>query len=253
MLLPERDGERGAAEAHAAGCARCAHKLAESARLVALVDALPPPPTPSAASLERARAALFAEAGFAVPTGARPWWALVLAAMVVAAFWGLAGGEALVPFGGGPGIVLAPEALLVAALATLVLAVVARAPGPAVAAAITASAVAAMLGHHGDGLGASAGLHCVTLELVVGVLPAAVVTGLFWRRGAAAGPSSRVRWVVAAAGAAGALAAQASLVAHCQPQGLGHGLVFHLGGVIVAALVGAAIASRLGHGTSAAG
>ena len=70
--LPPGDPEREAAYAHARGCAGCAAALREGERLVALLEALPPEPAPSAAVLRRASAPVLEQSLDPAAGGAPP-------------------------------------------------------------------------------------------------------------------------------------------------------------------------------------
>jgi hypothetical protein len=110
--------------------------------------------------------------------------------------------------------------------------------GVAVAAVFAALAAALARGGHGP-LAFSAGLHCLATEIGA----AACVAGAAWlavRRS----PSPRARNALAAAGAAGAVAADAALQVTCAASAsLAHLLVFHVGGVVAVA-AGAVLLSR---------
>jgi hypothetical protein len=105
-----------------------------------------------------------------------------------------------------------------------------------VAVAAIFAAVAAALARGGQGpLALSMGLDCLATEIGA----AALVGGVAWlavRRG----PSARARNALAAAGAAGAVAADAALQVTCAASAsLAHLLVFHVGGVVAVVVAGA--------------
>jgi hypothetical protein len=139
----------------------------------------------------------------------------------------------------------APEDWVIAvalAAAALALAAVAGRPavGALVAAAATALAAALVgglfLGTPG-GLEARTGAECLAIELAA----AALVGGAAWV-GARRGPRAAMRRALAAGVVAGAVAADAALELACRAHGaLPHLLVFHVGGVAIAAAVAAAI------------
>jgi hypothetical protein len=109
-----------------------------------------------------------------------------------------------------------------------------------VAAGVSAALMAALLAGGGGSLDLSTGLHCLAIE----VASAAAVAGAAWlpiRRGLA---SSQARHALPAAAVAGALAGDAALQITCGAHSvLLHLVVFHVGGVLVAA-AGALLALR---------
>lgn len=105
--------------------------------------------------------------------------------------------------------------------------------GLATLAACAASALLAALAAAAPGLFAAVGVHCLAFELLAAAGPVAAVAlaGGF----SAQGP----RWTAAALAASGALAGQVALHFSCPAHSAGlHLLVFHLGGVALAALAG---------------
>ena len=100
-------------------------------------------------------------------------------------------------------------------------------------AACAASAALAALAASAPGLFAEVGVHCLAFELFTAAGPVAAVA-------AAGGFSAQSpRWLAAALAAAGALAGQVALHHNCAAHSAGpHLLLFHLGGVALAALAG---------------
>ena len=78
----------------------------------------------------------------------------------------------------------------------------------------------------------------MAIELFAAVVPLAATAALLWRRRVAVGAS-----LYAAVATAGALAGQAALHLTCPVRTAGeHLFVFHTGGILLAALVGALVA-----------
>jgi hypothetical protein len=155
--------------------------------------------------------------------------AALLAAVAAAWFVPLAAGRKL-----GNGAPVGPSVLL-AAVAALATAVALVLGGPALVAPALASLVAALLGGGDGNLQTDIGLHCMTFEVAMAIVPMALAFGLAWRRGLA-----RPLPVLAAAAAGGALAAQAALriTCHALPS-QAHLVAFHTGGVVIAMALGA--------------
>lgn len=232
------DPEAAEARAHARACAGCAHALLQAERMLALLDAGLTPALPSAEALRRARDAveerMEREAARTPRLGrlAAPLAALGAMALVI----GMASHRALDASSLSLAAASAALALIVAGLG-----VGKRAGAAAVAACVGAAGVAA-LASSSPGLFAATGLHCLSIELFAAAWPVAAVA---LARGASALSSG---WTSAALAAAGALAGQAALAVGCADRTAGpHLLAFHLGGVVLAALAGAAIprAARL--------
>lgn len=219
--LRAADPERAAAYAHAAGCPGCASALREGERLLALLDALPAPMLAPAAARRAARELLLATEP--------PSWLLsgiaAASAVLLAISARSPSGELERWFLFGA---LTLSAAGVAALAR-------RGPWSVVAALATSTlALAFEAGGEVPALGAAAGLKCLAIELAAAALPVAAALSL--------GPAhARAPLPLAAAAAAGALGGQAALTVSCHAAGsLIHGLAFHLGGVALAAGLGAA-------------
>jgi hypothetical protein len=100
-----------------------------------------------------------------------------------------------------------------------------------VAAAVSAALAAALVGGGGGAVAVSTGVECVAVELAA----AAFLGGAGWL-GARRGPPAFLRRSIAAGALAGALVADAALQVTCGAHdALPHLLVFHVGGVVVAA------------------
>ena len=230
MSLPAGDPERVAALAHAAAhCPRCEKALRQAERLQALLGDVQPAPLPAAAL---ARAAQAIEDELRRERRRRSVWSAGAAAVLMALLVGLAPHRK-----GSAADWLVASGLALVALALSALSV--RRPLVALAGG-AAAALAAAVATGGPGpLEAEIGLHCLLTELAA----AAAVVGAGWLalRGGATSPA---RWAVAAAAAAGALAGGAALEVTCPAhEALPHDLVFHLGGVLLAA----GVASLLGR------
>ncbi|MCC6999292.1 MAG: DUF1109 family protein [Deltaproteobacteria bacterium] len=182
VASPRGDHARVAAEAHAATCPACARALERAQATLALLDAAPPLPPPSAAALRRASAPILRD----LAGRTRALWAIALALLVSLGFalWAGQGGA----------MVLRP----------------------------------------------ALGLLCVGSEVLTALLPLAVAAVLV-RRGRAAGSAA----FFAAVASAGGLLGHGHLHLHCPAQtSLPHLLVFHTGGILVCAGLGALV-SRL--------
>ncbi|HEV8323888.1 MAG TPA: hypothetical protein VG389_19885 [Myxococcota bacterium] len=236
MSLPADDPARAAAETHARDCAGCRAALDEGARLQALLGELPAPPPPSAEALARASAPILASLDRGPRRPERR--ERVLAAAAAALAWAVLG---LMHSHPAP---LGARALLLSGLAAALGVggvALAFARGWTVAAlAAAASAALALATGHGEVLAPLLGLRCVGTELVAALLPFAVAPWLWLRRRAEGGPG-RFAGIAAAA----ALAGQAALHLTCHESAAGpHLLVFHTGGVLLAAALGT-LASRV--------
>jgi hypothetical protein len=234
--LPEADPERRAAWVHAGGCEGCARALREAERLQELLGGLHPEPL-SALLLARASAAIDRE--LRRETRRRSTWTAGVAAALMALLLGLSQHRT------GTGLdwvllgCLAAAALVLAGLAS-------RRPLPVVAAASAAAVAAALIGGGPGPLEAGIGFHCLLSELVTAGL--VVTAGWLALRG---GTSMLSRRVAAATAAAGSLAGEAVLQVTCGFHGFGaHLLVFHAGGVLLAA-AGAALLWRPRQRTAA--
>lgn len=225
--LAAGDPEREAAYAHARACPGCAAELRKGERLVSLLDALPPEPAPSGAALRRAAAPVLGDLPQSRPTAVLPL-AAAAAAIVATVSARSHSGEARDWIAGA---VLAIAAAGLAALASR---------GVRVAAAAVGLSVAFALAGGAGPLSVSDGLLCLGTELAAAAVP--LVAALALSRRAGAGGAGRY----AAAAAAGAVAGQAALQLTCHaPDAAAHLLVFHAGGVLAAAALGALAGARL--------
>jgi len=227
-MLPRDDAERVAAFAHAAGCAECAAELAKGEKLRALLEAAPAPEPPPPVVLARVAAELRAEAARAdrsVGRGVAVAIVLVWTALLVFARHHAEGatvwlGAAVVGLGA-----------VVAALAGV------RLGGRIALAVAGVSALFALFAGTGADAGFGGGMLCMGSELFAGVVALGVAWAIRSRQGELVGPG-----FLGTVAAAGALAGQAALNVTCHVRdALPHLLVFHTGGVIVAALIGVAL------------
>jgi hypothetical protein len=225
--LPEEDPERAAALEHAKQCAPCRDALSEGERLMRLIDtsqeAREVPASSAATVVDMIEAELRRDS---IRQAAWPA-ALVAAAFVLEV--ALARQLRTDPRSFGAGLTVAALAVALASLN--------RGKLPVVLAAIAASAVFAVTMASTSLLAPAAGLECTLLELFAAALPWVA----FHR---VAGPW-RSRSAASAVAAAGALSGHAALhlacpVAHADA----HLLVFHFGGVVLAAVVGALTVPR---------
>jgi hypothetical protein len=231
--LPRGDAEREAAWRHAEGCAECRRALEQGDKLHALLGSVASPPPPSPGILARAQ-------GEIVRDLVRRALALTTAAATVLA-WTL-----LVAFSRRRGTdVTAWLVSLGAGLAAVVvaLAAVRHAGGAMVVAAALSAGMVLIAGSDGP-LEAAIGVHCLAAELVAAALVVGAVAALLLPRGAGvAAQGARL----AAIAAAGALAAQAALYLGCRARTAApHLWMFHAGGVLAAAALGAAVARLRG-------
>lgn len=228
--LPEGDPERESYLRHARGCDACLTALREGERLMRLLEASPLP-APSRAALQRAAAPILSAL-----RPARPRWVWVAAAAAVPGF--------LLPLAlaghlDGEGRTAAVVALLAAGL----LAASAGALRAGAMVVLTASAAFALAagGIPGWPFGRAlqgGELSCTFFELAAAALPLAATAFVF--RG------NQRPGALAQAAAAGALAGQAALHLACAgSHNVTHLWVFHVGGVLAAALVGWAVEGRL--------
>jgi hypothetical protein len=223
--LAADDPERKLAEEHARSCASCAEALDEGARLVGLLAEAVPAAGPTPELLARAAAAIEKEGAMERRARSVLRWA---AAGVVSLMWV---GQLLY----GKQIIHDTRSV-VTSLALLAIAIVgvtyARASQRAlIAALVAASGVFAWAVGAVAGLETRIGLECTACELVAAAIPWLLVTVLAWRQGVALD-----RGTVVAVAAAGALASQAGQIMGCPvPHANPHLLIFHLGGVLLAA------------------
>lgn len=227
-LRPD-DEERQRAFAHARGCDTCAPALAEGARILTRLDA--PIEGPSPTLRAHTIAAVFAE----WPTP-RTWPLLLALSGAVVVVWGLLLATSRTPASDPQTWV---EAGVVAALAVAGVWLT-RVRGASLGVALAASVGLALYAGRVPDLLPMLGLKCAAIELI-GAAPAIGLALYFGRRRDTWGPP------LAAVAALGALAAQGALHVGCHARDASlHLLVFHVGAVVVAALLGAVLARRWG-------
>lgn len=227
--VPSLDPERVEAVAHAQGCVACARALREGDALLSLIHAgLRPDPAP-ADLLARAQAAslrlIDAKPGGAAPLvrRLRPTWA---AAAILA--FGLFVLIARHRHADGWGVAL------VAAMAGAALAALAESGTVVLIAACAGSGALALVAAAAPGLFPLVGLKCLAIEVVAASLPFAASA---LTRGLVPRPSTALTGAALAASCA--LAAQAALHLTCPVHdAVPHLLLFHVGGVALAALLG---------------
>jgi hypothetical protein len=226
--LASDDEDRRAAYQHARDCRACAHALAEGERVLALLDALPPPPPPAPEVLARVAAEIRAD------LRPSPWprvFAALAALVVLAAFATLMWKYQRRPVATSAWF----QALVVVGLGAIGAGLSILHRKAWIPLAILAVSIGfALLRGRGDGIGAE---ECTMLELWAAgatLAPAGILVGLGRGQGAV---------TMASLAAAGALAGQAALDLLCiGSTWLPHLLVFHAGGVVAAALGGFALA-----------
>jgi hypothetical protein len=229
--LPPEAPERREAQRHAAACPDCARALRQAERLQALLLDGAGASAPTVAPLSRTRTAIGAELRRA--RAARPWSAVALAGAAA-----VAGALAILC----SRHVLSAADPVVPALGLGVLALVAALSGavrPLAATVLGAAAAvvfAVLTGWDDPGsLLRHPGWICAGEELAAALLPLGVAAGAVWR--GVIPPAA-----LAPAAAAGALAAQAALHLTCPaPRTEAHLLIFHAGGVVLAAAIGAVL------------
>ena len=226
--LPDNDPERRAADEHARTCASCLEALGEGDRLIRLLaEAMPmSPPTPEA--MARTAVAIKLEAvGQRRAQVLLPW---VMSAGVAAA-WGAQ--LVLVPkLALGAGRMVVSFAVLLAAIASLLfLRIRARF---AVAAIIGISALFAFTAGNVPLLAPKIGVECALFEVGLAAIPWLLALAFARIRGI-----DLSRWAKMTAAAGGALASQAAQHLACPvPYAHAHLIVFHLGGVVLATVLG---------------
>lgn len=227
-MLPSDDAERVAAFAHAAECPECAAELAKGEALRALLETAPAPEPPPPAVLARVAAELRAEAARADRRVGRAVGAAIVLVWLALLVFARHRAE-----GASVWLVAAVVGLaaVVAALAGV------RLGGRIALAVAGVSALFALFaGTDPDG-SLGPGMPCMGSELFAGVVALGVAWAIRSRQGELVGPG-----FLGAVAAAGALAGQAALNVTCHVRdALPHLLVFHTGGVIVAALLGSAL------------
>jgi len=217
------------AAAHAAGCPDCAAALAAAAPLVAAMGAAAPVP-PAEATLEKAEHAVRAELVRDRKLVTRTV-AIAVANAAVALVCGVVLGIAQLQGGGR----LWAQAAAALALAVVVGASVLRLGVRAVGIALLISVLFALVAGEGRELAHG---YCLVAEIVAASFALGPTLWIAARRAWPTSPG-----FLAAVAAAGALAGQAALNLLCPARdALPHLLAFHTGGVLLAALFGAALA-----------
>lgn len=222
-LAPD-DPERVRAFDHARACPDCAAKLRAGERLMDTLALLPAPDAPSELALQRAAAAIRADLAAPMPAWLPP-------AAVGASWLAFAAGYSRLSDARAwaPAVALGAVAVTLAALAPRLRAL-ASAATVLVAGGFAAFAFDRAAPEHGVHYG------CALIELAAGALPLGAVVYGGLRRKLRATPST-----YAAVCAAGSLAGMAVMHVGCPDRSLGHLSVFHVGSVLAAALLGAAV------------
>lgn len=216
------DPERIEALAHVKICERCAHAWTEAQGVMSLLDALPAPEHPSPASLQRVSQALLLE----LDTAAQRFSVAVPASVALVGVLATLLAKHHSPD---------PEAWMwaaVVAIGAVVCGVFAqRAALAAGAGGFALSAFTLLAAGRAEGELSAAGLDCLGVELLSAAVPSLVLAYVADRRGTRATASS-----YAAVALSGGLAAQGALHLTCAAhEVLSHLLVFHLGGLALAA------------------
>jgi len=238
--LPKEDPVRRLAFDHARGCPACEAALAEGERTIALVDQLPLPPPPTEFALKQASGPILRELeAQSGPSGRRTnlgatliWGTSIVAGWCVAVTLAKHRAEERASW-------LWSVAILCVSLFGL--GGIIRFPAPVTASAVAISGVlSSILGRDG-GFFPAVGVKCVAIELIAASLPLMSTAMLALR-----GREFPGTWRFSATAALGALAGQAGLhltcpVASARP----HLLAFHTGGILLATLLGVAVATTV--------
>jgi hypothetical protein len=236
--LARDDEERRRAEEHAASCPACREALDEGHRLLTLVaEALPFPP-PDPAALESAAAAV--EKGNAAVRLPGAAFGLAAAASVVL-MWAaqIAYGKRVLHDMPSVAISLLVLAVAVAGVTAGVM-LTRMGRRLALGAMVLTSGLLAYVVGTVSALEVRFGIECSACELVAAAIPWFIVAMLARRRGIPIDRTSAVAVAVA-----GALASQAGQHVSCPvPHAGPHLMVFHLGGVLLAAGLAAVAALR---------
>ena len=226
--LPDEDPERIAALRHAEQCTPCRDALLEGEQLMRVIDGARELAALPAASAERVTRAV--EDDMRLDAIRHALWPGALVVMAFALELGMARHSDRDPGAMGRAMVVAVIAI---GLATWN-----RGKVAAVLAAVATSAVFAMTASSVSLLAPATGVECMLLELLAASLP-----WIAFRQ--VAGPW-RAKWASAAVAAAGALGGHAVLHLTCPAAHAdAHLFVFHVGGVVLAALLAAAATPRL--------
>ena len=230
--LPSDDQERLAAFAHARECAECALALRRAESLLAKLDALPPAPAPPARTLRAiARPILARLSALVVPTRLLSVVLLAIWLMLLMMAWrGARGGAAW------------GESVALVAAALVSLGLLRRLGVAAVGLVLGASALVTALAWSDGPLAPRHGVACLLTELAAAAVPLAILVRIFVKR-RSANPTPGLVLVASA----GALIGQAALRLTCTDGTVGfHILVFHAGGLMVAALMAILLGRLLG-------
>ena len=229
--LPPDHPERVSAFAHARDCPECALALRRAESLLAKLDAVPPAPAPPPRALRAISRPILARlAAAVVPTGLLSvvllslWIVLVMMAKRRAtggAAWG--------------------ESISLVAAALVCLGLLRRLGSVAVGLAFGASALITALAWSDGPLGPRHGVVCLLTEVGAAAVPLVILVRTFLKR-RSANPSLSL--VLAAT--TGALIGQAALRLTCPDRTAGlHVLLFHNGGLVVAAQMAILVARLL--------
>lgn len=235
--LAADDPERVAAVAHARECEECARALRSGERLFQAFSELSPPEPPSLALTSRIREQVLADLARVperVVVRERPV-PIAIAIGVAFAFGSLLSRHDDATTSRWT------AAILVAAFAALLAFLGGKRAATVLVASIAASFGFSVYAQAGEGLSAGLGVRCALFEVVVALAPLGAATYL----ALSGGPRGALPF--AAVGAAGGLAGHAALHIHCPAQSAHpHLLAFHLGGVVLSALVGVALSQLPG-------
>lgn len=230
-MLPAGDPERRAADAHAAGCPRCALALKEAGEALgplAILEAQAPP------DVATTRTHLFASLAKDARLVSREAWVAVLGALVLI-------GLALSLFRIMDHSVLAVlegvSAFAVAAFAAFSARTLSGAKTSMLVVVATSLALLALQVDDAEGgLAGDHGMGCLMILGITALLPSAVVAFVASQT---LEPGSA--WRTAARTGAAALAAQGGLALLCDSDGALHLGVFHLGGLLATMGIGAGL------------
>ncbi len=229
--LPADDPERKLAEEHARSCAVCRDALDEGHRLVTLLEEALPLPPPTQEALARAATAIESETSHERRAKRLLRWAGGGAVVGAWAFQLACGIGTDIDFGARTVAV----SLVVVAAAVAIVSLVRSNRELAVGMLIATSGLLALFAASMPGLEPTYGVHCTLYELAAATIPWAVAM-LVARRGGLV----MDRWSSSAFAAAGAVGSQAAQHMSCPVHHAdAHLLVFHIGGVVLAAALGA--------------
>jgi hypothetical protein len=229
--LTKDDPERASAEEHARSCTACQAARDEGMRLVTMLEEALPLPPPTAEALARAAQAIELETSN--ERRSRRWVKWAIGAGVVGSWaFQIACGIGL-PMDLAPATVVVSVGVVALSIAMVLL--LRRQRELAVGALIATSGLLVYVAQSVPGLEPGFGIHCTLYELTAAAIPWVVAIVAARRAGIALS-----RWNLSAVAAGGALASQAAQHITCPVHHAdAHLLVFHLGGVMLAALLGA--------------